>query len=103
MTDPINRLADYGLCSRCAHRRPRTKLQETAGKLVCSDRGLCDALLGRYPNDPSARFENLRTPPDWDRVPDPPLIQTTQFHRRRSGEIAAVTAYTNGKSDKGLP
>lgn len=89
---------DYKLCTSCGHRRPPPKLKEIDGAFVCDDKGLCDALRERRvpPGEPYAIG-----PPDWDQVPDPPLVRTTQFHRSRRGELAAVTAYSNGKAKGG--
>jgi len=33
---------------------------------------------------------------DWDRMPDPPLVSGTVFHKKKHGELASVTAYSNG-------
>lgn len=92
----------YELCAKCSHRRPPSKLKagEFPNERVCEDQTLCAALKARTPANPPDALRPFG-PPDWDRIPDPPLVRTTQFHRTKSGELAAVTAYTNGKSNVG--
>lgn len=94
----------YGLCVKCSHRRPPSKLKadpEYPNEFACEDQTLCAALKAREPANPPDPFRPLRGPPDWDHILDPPLIRTTQYHRKKNGELAAVTAYSNGKSNGG--
>jgi hypothetical protein len=97
MSDSTDRLFDYGLCSKCSHRRPVSKLKNEA----CADQTLCAALKARRPANPPDPYRALMSPPDWGLVPDPPLVRGTQYHRTKNGELAAVTAYSNGKSNGG--